>query len=148
MVSPTAATSTGSRCAAPQRQHHHRQQRATSAIPTWLRLERVGSTFRSYHSSNGTSWTLIATSHRQHDRHRARRHRRDQPRVGTLAQGVFTNVAFITPAAPPPGAPSGLTATPGDGQVTLGWTAVSGATSYTVKRATVAGGPTRSSRPG
>ena len=114
---------------------------ATSTVPTWLRLERAGNTFRSYHSSNGTSWTLIAsatvsmtgtvragigvTSHV----------------VGTLAQGVFTNVGFTTPTPTPPGAPSGLTATPGDGQVTLGWTAVSGATGYAVKRATVAGGP-------
>ena len=115
---------------------------ATSTIPSWIRLERVGSTFRSYHSSNGTSWTQIAsatvsmtgtvragigvTSHVS----------------GTLAQAVFTNVGFITPAPPtPPGAPAGLTATAGDGQVTLAWSATSGATSYTVKRAPATGGP-------
>jgi len=37
--------------------------------------------------------------------------------------------------------PTGLTATPGNAQVTLGWTASSGAASYNVKRATVSGGP-------
>jgi len=37
--------------------------------------------------------------------------------------------------------PSGLSATAGDGQVGLRWSAVTGATSYHVKRATVSGGP-------
>ena len=37
--------------------------------------------------------------------------------------------------------PTGLTATPGNGQVSLAWIASSGATSYRVKRATVSGGP-------
>jgi hypothetical protein len=41
----------------------------------------------------------------------------------------------------PPSAPTGLTATAGDKQVSLTWTASSGATSYNVKRATSSGGP-------
>jgi fibronectin type 3 domain-containing protein len=40
-----------------------------------------------------------------------------------------------------PSAPAVLTATPGNGQVALTWSASSGATSYNVKRATVSGGP-------
>jgi len=40
-----------------------------------------------------------------------------------------------------PSAPAALTATPGNGQVTLSWSASSGATSYKVKSATVSGGP-------
>ncbi|GMK42592.1 hypothetical protein PCCS19_56520 [Paenibacillus sp. CCS19] len=40
-----------------------------------------------------------------------------------------------------PAAPTGLTATPGNAQVTLSWTASSDATSYTVKRALLSGGP-------
>lgn len=51
-----------------------------------------------------------------------------------------SNTASVTTPAPDP-APSGLTATAGDGQVTLNWTAVYGATSYSVKRSTTAGGP-------
>jgi alpha-amylase len=40
-----------------------------------------------------------------------------------------------------PATPTGLTASPGNAQVTLSWTASSGASSYNVKRATVSGGP-------
>lgn len=43
------------------------------------------------------------------------------------------------PAVPP--APTGLTATAGDGSVALSWNASFGATGYNVKRATVSGGP-------
>ncbi len=41
----------------------------------------------------------------------------------------------------PPASPSGLTATAGNAQISLSWSASSGATSYTVKRATTSGGP-------
>jgi hypothetical protein len=41
----------------------------------------------------------------------------------------------------PPAAPTGLTASPGDGQVVLSWNASSGATSYTAKISTTSGGP-------
>lgn len=40
-----------------------------------------------------------------------------------------------------PAAPTGLSATAGDAQVALSWTASSGATSYNVKRSTTGGGP-------
>ena len=40
-----------------------------------------------------------------------------------------------------PAAPAGLNATPGNAQVSLAWTAVSGATAYRVHRATTSGGP-------
>jgi carboxypeptidase T len=41
----------------------------------------------------------------------------------------------------PPGAPAALTATPGNAQVGLAWTAASGATGYRVHRGTASGGP-------
>ncbi len=40
-----------------------------------------------------------------------------------------------------PAAPTGLTATAGNGQILLSWTSVSGANSYNVKRSTTSGGP-------
>jgi hypothetical protein len=51
--------------------------------------------------------------------------------------------ASATPEAPsvPPAAPTNLTATAGNAQVSLTWSASSGATSYHVKRATTSGGP-------
>ena len=41
----------------------------------------------------------------------------------------------------PPGTPGGLTATPGNGQAGLAWTAASGAMAYRVHRGTASGGP-------
>jgi mannan endo-1,4-beta-mannosidase len=59
--------------------------------------------------------------------------------------GTSTDSAEVsaTPVVPPLAAPSALTATPGDTQVTLAWTAVTGATSYHVKRSTAAGAETQ-----
>jgi phosphatidylinositol-3-phosphatase len=47
---------------------------------------------------------------------------------------------LFKPAAPPP-APSGVSATAGNAQVTLAWNVVSGASTYNVKRGAAAGGP-------
>ncbi|MCX6904346.1 MAG: PA14 domain-containing protein, partial [Verrucomicrobia bacterium] len=47
----------------------------------------------------------------------------------------------LFPQPPIPAPPGGLTATPGNAQVALSWSASSGATNYNVKRATVSGGP-------
>jgi fibronectin type 3 domain-containing protein len=66
------------------------------------------------------------------------------------AQGESANSAEVnaTPAAPAPVTPTGLTATPGNGQVILTWTASGGATSYRVKRSTTNGsGYTEIARP-
>ena len=46
-----------------------------------------------------------------------------------------------TPVLSVPSAPTNLTATPGNAQVALNWTASVGATSYNVKRSTTNGGP-------
>jgi fibronectin type 3 domain-containing protein len=45
------------------------------------------------------------------------------------------------PAAAKPGTPSGIKTTSGNGQISLVWTAVSGATNYHLKRSSTSGGP-------
>ena len=56
--------------------------------------------------------------------------------------GAIRDHFTILKSAPtPPAAPAGLAATPGDRQVALTWNAVSGSTSYSVKRADASGGP-------
>jgi len=53
----------------------------------------------------------------------------------------FTIIKGASGPPPAPSAPTGLTATPGDGRVALTWTASSGAASYNVKRSAASGGP-------
>ncbi|MDR3690412.1 MAG: hypothetical protein P4L46_13610, partial [Fimbriimonas sp.] len=53
----------------------------------------------------------------------------------------YSNQAQITVGASGPPVPSGLTATPGNNQVSLAWNASIGATSYTVYRGSQNGGP-------
>jgi fibronectin type 3 domain-containing protein len=59
--------------------------------------------------------------------------------VGSGGTSPQSNEANATPVAPPP-APTNLAATAGSAQVSLTWTASSGATSYNVYRGTAAGG--------
>jgi fibronectin type 3 domain-containing protein len=61
------------------------------------------------------------------------------PDAGGESADSSESAAMPVPSAPSP--PTGLTATPGNGQVALAWNASSGATSYHVKRATTSGGP-------
>jgi titin len=60
--------------------------------------------------------------------------------VNANGEGANSAEASATPLAPP-AAPTGLTATASGTQISLAWTASTNATSYNVKRATVAGGP-------
>ena len=61
----------------------------------------------------------------------------------TGGESSNSNQASATPSggSSPPAAPTGLIATAGNAQVSLSWTASSGATSYNVKRSTTNGGP-------
>jgi len=59
--------------------------------------------------------------------------------VNAGGDSALSNEASATPIAPPV-APTGLTATPGNTQITLAWQPVTGATSYNLYRGTTAGG--------
>jgi len=63
--------------------------------------------------------------------------------AATHAAGASPDSASVnaTTLPLPPATPSGLAAIPGNAQVTLSWSSVSGATGYNLKRATVSGGP-------
>ncbi len=61
------------------------------------------------------------------------------PSVGASAQ-LSSSFGVSSIIAGPPSAPTGLTATAGDGSVALSWTASSGASSYTVLESTSSGG--------
>ena len=70
--------------------------------------------------------------------------------VGFIANGAATTpTAFVLNGVAcgsggsgnPPPTPTGLMATPGNGQVTLSWSASTGAVSYNVGRSTTSGGP-------
>jgi fibronectin type 3 domain-containing protein len=60
--------------------------------------------------------------------------------VNTAGESGKSNEASATPQVPAPPAPTGLSATAGNGQVSLTWTAATGATSYNIYRATSSGG--------
>ncbi len=59
--------------------------------------------------------------------------------IGYGIQTDYDNVRLT--ATLPPAPPTGLTAAPGDAQVSLSWTASEGAVVYVVSRSTVSGGP-------
>ena len=61
--------------------------------------------------------------------------------VNAGGESANSGPASATPQVPVAGIPVGLSATAGDAQATLSWTASNGATSYNVKRATASGGP-------
>jgi len=58
---------------------------------------------------------------------------------GSADNPIIAGIEVLTAGTIPP-TPTGVSATPGAGKVTLGWTASSGATSYNVYRSTSSGG--------
>jgi glucose/arabinose dehydrogenase len=110
--------------------------------PGWVRVVRAGNVFTAYSSANGTTFTQVGTPQTIAMGNPIYVGMAVTSHVnGTSTTAKFDNVTVTTPMPLPPGAPTGLTATAGNAQVALAWTAVSGATSYTVKRGLSAGGP-------
>jgi len=108
------------------------------SAPYWVKLVRSGNTFTGYRSPDGVTWTpqgtntftmastvyvgLALTSHNS----------------SSLCTATFDNVTV--PGWPtPPAAPTGLTATVGDGSVALSWSASATATNYFVKLSLTSG---------
>jgi hypothetical protein len=113
----------------------------------WVKLERLGNIVTGYVSPDGTNWAATDVGRFN-----------DTPPTtlyvglvvcstanGTLNTSTFSNVQITggNGGAPviAPAAPVALLAAPGENIVPLRWQPSFGATSYTVKRATVSGGP-------
>jgi fibronectin type 3 domain-containing protein len=101
---------------------------STDGGPYTLLAQLAAATSNGYTDSsvtNGTVYYYVASS------------------LNAAGESANSAQASATPKAPgvPPAAPTNLTATAGDTQVSLTWSASSGATGYNVKRATIDGGP-------
>ena len=106
-----------------------------TTVPTWLKLVRSGNTFTGYASTNGTTWVTVRSATISMANQIFMGLLDCSSNTADLCTATFDNVSA------PCSAPTGVTATVGNGQTRLGWTASLGATSYNIKRATVSGGP-------
>jgi fibronectin type 3 domain-containing protein len=97
----------------------------TSGGPYAKLASPTGTTYTDAGLSNGTKYFYVVSA---------------QNSAGESANSMEVNA---TPAAPtiPPSTPTNLQAAAGDAQVSLTWSASTGATSYDIKRSTTSGGP-------
>jgi regulation of enolase protein 1 (concanavalin A-like superfamily) len=106
--------------------------------PFWVRLTRSGSSFTSFYSTNGTTWfplglaQTIAMNNSVYVGLAL-----SNPNTGSLNTSTFDNVSIADSLT----IPTGVSALAGDGQVSVGWTGSTSATSYNLKRSTANGGP-------
>ncbi len=106
--------------------------------PYWLRLTRSGNTFTATQSADGITWATLGSTTVTMGTNVYVGLVVCSVKDGTLGAAVFSNVSVTGSTSPD--APASLTATVGDSQITLNWPAVTGATSYTVKRAPAGSG--------
>ncbi|MGC3990865.1 MAG: hypothetical protein QM796_14540 [Chthoniobacteraceae bacterium] len=105
-------------------------------VPAWFKIQRKGNVFTGYISNDGATWALINS---------ATITMASTVNVGMFVcsrvsgavdTSIFDNVAVATT---PPALAAAPTATGGNEQVALSWSAVNGATGYRVKRGTASG---------
>lgn len=87
----------------------------STGVTTASTTKAVGLTTTTYTATglvNGTAYFFVVTA------------------VNGTGESVLSSQATATPLPPPPAAPAALTATPGNAQAALSWTASAGATSY------------------
>ena len=104
---------------------YHVKRSATSGGPYTQISAPTAPNFTDPSLTNGTTYYYVVSA------------------LNSAGESANSSQASATPAAlaMPPTAPAGLQATAGNAQVSLAWTASSGATSYHVKRSTTSGGP-------
>jgi len=99
------------------------QRSTTSGGPYTQIATPSGTSYTDSNVTNGTTYYYVVAA------------------VNSAGSSANSAQVSATPAVTVPAAPTGLTATPGAGQVALSWTASTGATSYSVQRSTTSGGP-------
>lgn len=107
--------------------------------PFWVRLVRNSSTFTGYISSDGSTWTQLATTTITMATNAYIGLAVTARNNGSTCTANFDNLS-LSGTIPTP--PVGVTATVvSSGQINLNWIPTTGAVSYNIKRALVSGGP-------
>ncbi|MFD0678359.1 MULTISPECIES: dockerin type I domain-containing protein [unclassified Paenibacillus] len=124
------------------------------STPVYMKLQKLGTTFTASYSADGVTYNSPYTT--QTDTNTmttatlnvglAITHatvKFDKVKIVNASGTIFDSASSTTNPDPEtaPAAPTGLQATAGDNQVSLSWSAVQNASSYTVKRSTGHGGP-------
>jgi hypothetical protein len=110
-----------------------------AGAPEWFKLARAGNTYTGYVSEDGAAWTPVGTNTFSMNGVLLAGLAVCSRTSGMLNTSTFDNIS-VPGWTPPPAAPLSLTATPGNGQVALNWSASGNATGYSLKRAVVSGG--------
>jgi regulation of enolase protein 1 (concanavalin A-like superfamily) len=113
----------------------------TDAAPYWVKLVRSGHAFSGYVSPDGSNWTLLGTETIAMN---------NTIYVGlavcahnnsALCTSTFANVQISSGGGGSvPATPTGLAATAGNAQISLAWSASTGATGYNIYRGLTASG--------
>jgi len=103
--------------------------------PYWLRLTRSGSTITAYQSVDGTAWSTLGTTTISMATDVYIGLALCSVNDSVINQSVFSNLTVTYATSPQ------VAAVSGDGNVMLRWTAVTGATTYRIKRSTSPAGP-------
>ncbi|HWK05041.1 MAG TPA: cellulose binding domain-containing protein [Puia sp.] len=107
----------------------------------WYRLQRSGNTFTASQSTDGINYGVVGTSTVAMNSTCYVGMGVATGATGNLSNVTYENVTISGGTTAPPSPPTGLTAVVGNTQLHLSWDTTSGAASYTLKRATVSGGP-------
>jgi fibronectin type 3 domain-containing protein len=104
---------------------YHVKRSAASGGPYAQVAAPTGTTYLDTSLTNGTKYFYVVSA------------------VNSAGESANSSEVSATPSAPanPPATPTNLQATAGNAQVSLTWSASTGATSYNLKRSTTSGGP-------
>jgi alpha-L-fucosidase len=103
--------------------------------PYWLRLTRSGTTITAYQSADGAAWSTMGTTTISMATNVYIGLAVCSVNNSVINQSVFSNLTVTDATSPQAGAVSG------DGNVMLRWSAVTGATAYSIKRSASVTGP-------